>query len=140
PAKHRDPALLRPAKLAVARLDQRRHGFPGILSPRSTREESPMDATRSAMESRYPRAVQLKDGTTVSLRLVSRADADRIVAFARELPPDDLLFLGIDITDPGAVPPWLESADDGRAIVVVTESGAAMARYGPPLDTHVTSP
>ena len=97
-----------------------------------------MDATRSAMEPRYPRAVQLKDGTTVSLRLVSRADADRIVAFARELPPDDLLFLGIDITDLDAVVRWLESADDGRAIVVVAESGGAMAGYAALLHDQVT--
>jgi len=90
------------------------------------------------MEPRYPREVQLKDGTTVSLRLVSRADADRIVAFARELPPDDLLFLGIDITDPGAVTRWLESADDGRAIVVIAESGGAMAGYAALLHDQVS--
>jgi len=97
-----------------------------------------MDATRSAMNPRYPRAVQLKDGTTVSLRLVNRADADRIVAFARELPPDDLLFLGIDITDPDAVVRWLESADDGRAIVVVAESGGAIAGYAALLHDQVS--
>src|SRR5207247_10277344 len=129
PAKHRDPALLRPAKLAVACLDQRRHGFPRILSPRSTREESPMDETRSAMEPRYPRAARLKDGTTVSLRLVSRADADRIVAFARGLPPDDLRCLGIDITDPHAAARPIESAAAGRALVVIGARGGGMADY-----------
>jgi len=48
----------------------------------------------------YPRAVTLAGGGTISLRLMSADDRDRLVAFARELPPDDLLFLSVDITDP----------------------------------------
>ncbi len=97
-----------------------------------------MDATRSAMEPRYPRAIRLKDGTTVSLRLMSRADADRIVAFARELLPNDLLFLSIDITDHGAVARWIESAEEGRAIVVIAERDGDMVGYAALLHDQVT--
>lgn len=76
-----------------------------------------------------PHAVALADGTSIALRAMTAADGDRLVAFARELPPDDLLFLSIDLTDPEAVSRWVEGIDAGRAVGVIAEEGGAMAGY-----------
>ena len=73
----------------------------------------------------YPRAVTLADGGTVSLRLMAPDDGDRLVAFARELPPDDLLFLSVDITDPEAV-----GALGSRASRPVASSGSSPRTTG----------
>lgn len=68
--------------------------------------------------SRYPKAVKLGDAA-FELRLMGRADANSMVAFARALPPDDLLFLRRNITDAAAVEGWIDNIDSGAAVVVL---------------------
>ncbi len=65
----------------------------------------------------YPRSITLDTGTTVALRLMTAADAHLIVAFARSLPPDDLLFLRTDITDPRVVAQWVRDLEAVRKLV-----------------------
>jgi L-amino acid N-acyltransferase YncA len=77
----------------------------------------------------YPHTVPLRDGTPVMLRLMSAADAGRIAAFARNLPEDDLLFLRMDITDPGAVALWVRNLEAGLATTVIAEVNGAIAGY-----------
>ena len=77
----------------------------------------------------YPRAVTLGNGTAVQLRLMTPADADRIMAFARALPADDLLFLRTDITDPGVVAQWVRNLGAGRTITVLAEADGELAGY-----------
>ena len=48
-------------------------------------------------------------------RPVTRADRDRLLTFARELPLADLLFLRRDIRRPEEVDRWLSAAESGRA-------------------------
>ena len=86
----------------------------------------------------YPRTITLMDGATISLRLMTPADGNRLVAFARELPPDDLLFLSVDITDPEAVARWIEGLEAGRAIGVIAEDAGATAGYAALLHHGVT--
>ena len=87
-----------------------------------------MSATQpSARELR--RTVQLKDGTLISLRLMTHADAAAIAAFARSLPEDDLLFLRMDITDPEAVAHWVKNLGAGLATTVIAEAGGQIAGY-----------
>ena len=47
----------------------------------------------------FPRSINC-DGKLIELRLMTEADADEMVTFARSLPEEDLQFLRIDITDP----------------------------------------
>ena len=57
----------------------------------------------------YPRTVKLDDKTEITLRLMTASDSDRIMAFARALPEQDLLFLRADITDPRIVAQWVQN-------------------------------
>jgi L-amino acid N-acyltransferase YncA len=77
----------------------------------------------------YPRTIQLKDNRAASVRLMTPADAPRIVAFARGLPEDDLLFLRTDITNPEMVAQWMQNLEAGRASTVVAEANGEMAGY-----------
>jgi len=77
----------------------------------------------------HPRTVHLKDGTPVVLRLMTPADAGAIVAFARSLPEDDLLFLRMDITDPEAVAHWMRNLEAGLTATVIAEANGAIAGY-----------
>ena len=77
----------------------------------------------------YPHTVALRDGTTVSLRLMTAADAGRIAAFARSLPEDDLLFLRMDITDPSAVALWVKNLEAGLATTVIAEASGETVGY-----------
>lgn len=61
----------------------------------------------------YPRSVAA--GTrTITLRLLERADADALLAFAQGLPPHDLLFLLRDIRNPKVVAAWIDQVERGQ--------------------------
>jgi len=45
------------------------------------------------------KTLALGDGRVVALRAMGLPDRDKIIAFARSLPQDDLLFLRTDITE-----------------------------------------
>ena len=77
----------------------------------------------------YPHTVTLRDGMPVTFRLMTAADAGRICAFARSLPEDDLLFLRMDITDPGAVALWVRNLEAGLATTVIAEVNGETAGY-----------
>jgi L-amino acid N-acyltransferase YncA len=77
----------------------------------------------------HPRSVQLKDGSAVTLRLMTAADATAIAAFARSLPEDDLLFLRMDITDPEVVALWVRNLEAGLTTTVIAEIAGAIAGY-----------
>lgn len=85
-------------------------------------------ASTAAIESRYPRSAGSGDAA-FELRLMGRADADAMVQFARSLPPDDLLFLRRNITDPAAVQGWIDNIEAGSAVVVLALSGGQLAGY-----------
>lgn len=77
----------------------------------------------------YPREVKIRDGRNVSLRLMRAADKQRILTFANSLPPDDLLFLRTDITDPPTIDEWVRGIEAGKTITVLAELGSVVAGY-----------
>jgi RimJ/RimL family protein N-acetyltransferase len=77
----------------------------------------------------YPRTVKLDDKTEITLRLMTAADANRIMAFARALPEQDQLFLRADITDPRIVAQWVENIAAERTATVIAEVGGELAGY-----------
>jgi L-amino acid N-acyltransferase YncA len=77
----------------------------------------------------YPRTVTLDNKTEITLRLMTAADADRIMTFARALPEQDLLFLRADITDPRIVAQWVQNIAAERTVTIVAEASGDLAGY-----------
>ena len=57
------------------------------------------------------------------------SDGDAILAFAQGLPPDDLLFLRLDITKPEGVAEWVRNIEAGRTITILAEDSGRIAGY-----------
>ncbi len=84
---------------------------------------------KAASKRTYPWTTTIKD-KEVSLRQMTAADGDRILAFARSLPEDDLLFMSTDITKPEAVDFYVQSIKAGRIHVILAESEGRLVGYG----------
>jgi len=76
----------------------------------------------------YPREFQIDD-KAVTLRLMTPGDRDGMLAFARKLPPDDLLFLRMDITQPEAIDEWVSNLKAGRTHTVLAIVDGAIEGY-----------
>ena len=76
----------------------------------------------------YPRTVALDEGS-IDLRLMKASDGDAILAFAQDLPPDDLLFLRLDITKPEGVAEWVRNIEAGRTVTILAEDSGRIAGY-----------
>ncbi len=88
-----------------------------------------MAEARVHIERPYPHTITLRDGSSVTLRLMTSFDADRIVSFAHSLPADDLLHLRIDITDPEIVKQWVRNLEARKTVTIIAENGEEMAGY-----------
>ena len=82
------------------------------------------------VQRRYPRAGSLRSGLDFELRLMGRADRDTLLSFARTLPPDDLLYLRNDITDPDVVDRLIEDIERCRIVTVLAFSGETVLGEG----------
>lgn len=69
------------------------------------------------------------DGVRLTFRLMEPSDRNAIIAFARALPSDDLIFLRSDITESPAVDAWMSYIKSGRTISVVAEAEGKLAGY-----------
>lgn len=67
--------------------------------------------------------------SVVLYRALERDDADRLLAFTRELREEDLLFLRTDITDPLVVADWVRSVEDGRTRTVLAVADGCVVGY-----------
>ena len=86
-------------------------------------------ATASASPRTYPLTVNA-NGTKVTLRLMTRADAESSVLFARTLPEEDLMFLTIDITDSNEMAQYVQAVESGYAVTVLAEVNGRFIGYG----------
>jgi len=77
----------------------------------------------------FPREIKLPSGAAITLRLMEHGDKDKILAFARSLPQDDLLFLRTDITEPASVDEWVRNVDSGDTATVIAEADGLVAGY-----------
>lgn len=90
----------------------------------------PKAATSEApFAKRYPRTVKAGKDRQLELRLMDRSDVASMVAFAKALPPDDLLFLRRNITDTSAVEGWVDNIESGQAVVVLALADGKLAGY-----------
>jgi RimJ/RimL family protein N-acetyltransferase len=81
-----------------------------------------------AIRQSYPKTLTVDDAT-LTLRLMELGDRDQILAFARALPPDDLLFLRRDITTTEGVDEWVYDIRAGRMVTVLAEHEGGLAGY-----------
>jgi L-amino acid N-acyltransferase YncA len=80
------------------------------------------------MES-YPKQIQLPDGQQITLRMMEAGDRNRVLRFACSLPPDDLLFLRTDITEPAIVDAWIAALQAGTTVTVLADAPQELAGY-----------
>jgi L-amino acid N-acyltransferase YncA len=77
----------------------------------------------------FPKEIKLPSGASVTLRLMEHGDKDKILAFARSLPQDDLLFLRTDITESASVDEWVRNVDSGDTATVIAEADGHIVGY-----------
>ena len=77
----------------------------------------------------FPKETVLPNGRHLTLRLMDPRDRERILSFARSLPPDDLLFLRTDITDRTVVKQWIDNIKQGHTVTLLAEIDGEIAAY-----------
>ena len=77
----------------------------------------------------YPRETKLPDGGSVEVRLMSAADRDAVLAFAQSLPEEDLLFLRVDLTEPGVIDEWIGNLESGSSTSLVAYDADGLVGY-----------
>ena len=88
------------------------------------------EAVRGRLAKSYPRQVDLAADYQVTLELMGEHDVDAVLAFAQTLPPDDLMFLRVNITERSVVQHWVESIRAGRTITVLARQDDAVIGEG----------
>lgn len=84
--------------------------------------------TPNVLQRTYPWKLSL-DGHEITFRLMEASDRDAMLAFAGSLPPNDLLFLRLDITQPDCVDEWIGNIHAGRTITILAEAEGKIAGY-----------
>ncbi len=87
-----------------------------------------MPEQAQALSRKYPREVSLEKGS-VTLRMMEASDREAVLAFAQNLPPNDLLFLRLDIATPEGLDEWFRNVEAGRTITVLAEAGGVLGGY-----------
>lgn len=77
----------------------------------------------------YPKELTLANGRRVIVRPMTPDDKPAILAFARLLPPDDLMFLRSDITDSRVLDEWANNVVNGATVTIIAESAGMIAGY-----------
>ncbi len=63
----------------------------------------------------YPKSITLADGAKVEIRTMTKDDRNAVLAFARRLTEEDMLFLRVDITRPEVVDDWMNNLQSGHS-------------------------
>jgi L-amino acid N-acyltransferase YncA len=85
--------------------------------------------SESASKRTYPWTTSVKD-KLITVRLMKPEDGAALLAFARSLPEDDLLFLSVDITTPEVVEQWVRNIQSGRTHTVLAEADGKLIGHG----------
>ena len=76
----------------------------------------------------YPWTTRLRD-LDVTFRLMTAEDEEAMLAFSRNLPEHDLLFLPVDITQPETVRAWIGNIENRQTITLLAEEGGQLVGY-----------
>ena len=99
---------------------------PGSGGPQPATAGTPAAASAamvaaSAPVERQGEIVAIRDGA-VCIRPMTSGDSGRLLALVRSLPPEDLLFLRRDVTDPLVVEAWERDVLDGKLFTLLAET------------------
>ncbi len=86
-----------------------------------------MTDVAEAIAGRYPKPVTLAGDRAFEIRLMTPSDVDAVLAFAKSLDPDDLLFLRVNITERSAVERWAHYIETGRTYSALALEGDTVA-------------
>jgi RimJ/RimL family protein N-acetyltransferase len=67
----------------------------------------------------YPKEVELRNGETVTFRLMTPSDEVALLEFFKKLPEKDRLFLREDVTDPEVLHLWAKNLDYSSIIPII---------------------
>jgi L-amino acid N-acyltransferase YncA len=85
--------------------------------------------TASDPLSDYPQTAELKSGKSIMLKAMHADDRSAIMAFAKQLPEKDLLFLTIDLTQKESIDGWMNNIKTGSSISLVAYAGDELVGY-----------
>lgn len=90
-----------------------------------------MTDTRASADlaGKFPLAVALSEQQTLQIELMGAEHADAVLRFAQALPPEDLLFLRVDITRPETIDNWIAELDGGLVTTLLAVDDGAVAGY-----------
>lgn len=71
----------------------------------------------------YPRIVELRDESRVTLRPLASGDAAALADFFARLPAEDRFFMKDDVLDPAVIRRWVEQTDRSRFLPIVAVAG-----------------
>lgn len=77
----------------------------------------------------YPKTLVLPGGEKVDVRMMTAADRDPMLSFARHLPQEDLMFLRVDLTEDSVVDAWLEALGTGHSTSLVAYDDNGLIGY-----------
>ena len=72
---------------------------------------------------RYPREIMLRDGARLTLRPMTREDADRLWDFFRRIPPADRMYFREDASRKTVVERWAEHLDYDSVLPILALEG-----------------
>jgi GNAT superfamily N-acetyltransferase len=72
---------------------------------------------------KFPKAIKLKDGSTVALRPLRRQDEKQFHALFQAVPEQERMFIKHRVTDPAVIRDWCENIDLGRNLPLLALSG-----------------
>ncbi len=88
----------------------------------------------------YPRHIKT-DAGEIEFRLMSRSDEAAVLAFARELPTHDLLFLPRNISEPKVLSAWINEIERGAITSLLAAKAGKVVGCGTLVrDPHSWSP
>ncbi len=82
---------------------------------------------RVNLSNRYPRVMQLRDGSRTTVRPMSRADESALVEFFQEIPARERYFLKDDVTSRNVIRTWIENLDFDYAVPLLAFDGHQIA-------------
>jgi RimJ/RimL family protein N-acetyltransferase len=92
-------------------------------------EKSSKESSKDSITEHYPRRLVLPGGEQVEIRMMTAADRDAMLTFARNLPEEDLMFLRVDLTEDSVVDSWIEAVRTGHSTTLVAYDDGGLIGY-----------